>query len=221
MTTRAIHTEVASDLSTTTFIAAFKRFLSRRGPISELHTDNATTFVGAKSYCDDLYNLLSSDTYRSALAYELADYKIQFKTIPPNSPHFGSWEPLIKSLKTHLHRVVGSQILTLEELNTTLCQIENIINSRPLCSTLSQDPSEPMAITPAHFLILTPLKYLPAAPIDDRPAHLLERYQLLDRLVQSFWDRWSLEYLSTLQAREKWSCSTSNVKIGTVVLIIH
>lgn len=39
-----VHLELASDLSSKTFIAALKRFVSRRGPCSDLYSDNGTNF---------------------------------------------------------------------------------------------------------------------------------------------------------------------------------
>lgn len=42
---------------------------------------------------------------------------------------------------------------------------EGLLNSRPICELLS-DPSEPTALTPNHFLNITPLKFLTAEEID-------------------------------------------------------
>lgn len=55
LTTKAIHIELVSDLSTDSFLNAFKRFLSRRGPVSCMYSDNATNFIGAKNSLDE-YN---------------------------------------------------------------------------------------------------------------------------------------------------------------------
>ncbi|XP_046855977.1 uncharacterized protein LOC124449079 [Xenia sp. Carnegie-2017] len=46
---RAIHIEIAHDLSTDSFIQAVCRFVSRRGPPNELFSDNGTNFRGAES----------------------------------------------------------------------------------------------------------------------------------------------------------------------------
>lgn len=45
--TKAIYLELVSDLTTDSFIATLKMFISRRGKPDRIHSDNATTFVGA------------------------------------------------------------------------------------------------------------------------------------------------------------------------------
>lgn len=202
LVTKAVHIELASDLSSEAFISAFKRFISRRGPVTHIYSDNGTNFVGAKSQINEL----------------LTDHRIEWHMIPPRAPHFGgAWESNIKSMKLHLYRVIGSQLLTYEELLTVLTQVETILNSRPLC-ILSEDP-HPEPLTPAHFIMASPLTYLPTAPISEETKNLRSRKELLDQMVRSYWKRWRLEYLNTLQVRQKWLTNTDNVKIGTVVLI--
>lgn len=202
LVTKAVHVELTTDLSSDTFLSAFKRFISRRGPVSHMYSDNGTNFVGAKSQLNDLFT----------------DHRIEWHMIPPRAPHFGGlWESNIKSIKFHLYRVIGSQLLTYEELLTVLTQIETILNSRPLC-VLTEDP-HPEPLTPAHFIMASPLTYLPSANISEESKSLRHRKQLLDQMVHSYWKRWRLEYLNSLQAREKWLKDTDNVKPGTVVLI--
>jgi len=38
-------------------------------------------------------------------------------------------------------------------------------------------------------------------------------------MQKHFWKRWSSEYLSLLQERSKWRVKTSNVKVGSIVLL--
>ena len=46
---RAVHIEISYDLSTDSFIQAFTRFVSRRGPPREVYSDNGTNFKGAEA----------------------------------------------------------------------------------------------------------------------------------------------------------------------------
>lgn len=47
--TKAVHLELVSDLTSDAFIAAFRRFVSRRGKPVCMYSDNGTTFVGAQT----------------------------------------------------------------------------------------------------------------------------------------------------------------------------
>lgn len=222
LATKAIHLELASDLSTEAFLAAFKRFISRRGTCTCIYSDCGTNFVGAKTKLNELHELIESKQFKDSLQHELNSCKITWKFNPPSSPWMGGfWEANIKSLKTHLTRVVGTQILTYEEFYTVLTQIEAVLNSRPLYA-LSDDPNAPVALTPSHFLYGSPLNSLPAEDLTSEPPNrLVERYKLLDSMVQHFWKRWHVEYLSTLQCRQKWNTKSNPPKEGNVVVIIR
>lgn len=60
MATRAVHLELVSGLSTSLFLAALTRFISRRGICTDLYTDCGTNFIGAKRYLNEVQNLLAS-----------------------------------------------------------------------------------------------------------------------------------------------------------------
>lgn len=45
MTTRAIHIEAVSDMTAEAFIAAYRRFVARRGAEKHIYSDNGTNFV--------------------------------------------------------------------------------------------------------------------------------------------------------------------------------
>ena len=58
----------------------------------------------------------------------------------------------VKSTKKHLSCIVGNARLSFEELTTVLCQIEAVLNSRPLIP-LPGDGDNIEVLTPGHFLI--------------------------------------------------------------------
>ena len=61
MTVRAIHLELASELSTDAFIMALRRFHSRRGHVKIIRSDNGTNFVGAVTELKEETNRLLKD----------------------------------------------------------------------------------------------------------------------------------------------------------------
>ena len=61
---KAIHLEVVSDLTTDGFIAALKRFTSRRGNSKSIFSDNGTNFVGANNQLKELVALFNSNEHQ-------------------------------------------------------------------------------------------------------------------------------------------------------------
>ncbi|XP_076383138.1 uncharacterized protein LOC143260698 [Megalopta genalis] len=115
--------------------------------------------------------------------------------------------------------VEGDQRLTFEELYTLLTQIESCLNSRPL-SPLSSDPTDLNPLTPGHFLIGTALTTLPSHDLRDIKVTRLNRYQLIQQMVQHFWQRWQRECIQQLQQRHKWQHSTtSKLAVDSLVII--
>ena len=124
----------------------------------------------------------------------------------------------MKSAKYHLKRVVGAQALTYDELNTIVIQVEACLNSRPLIEQNCHSPDGAEALTAAHLLIGKGLMAYPETEIDLKVAQT-ERWTLCQALVQSFWKRWSKEYLSQLQASHKWKSAKPNLEVGDVILM--
>ena len=218
MATKAVHIEAVSDMTTQGFLAAFRRFVSRRGHCSDIWSDNGTNFVGASRELKKLFSAEQA-TLTKELADSLASQGTKWHFIPPYSPNFGGlWEAGIKSIKFHLRRVVGESTLTYEELSTVLTQIEACLNSRPL-SRMDDNPDGLDALTPSHFLVGEPLVAVPEYNFESSTVGSLRRWQLTQRMTQQFWRRWSQEYLVMFLNRYKWSQQTPEPCIGNLVLV--
>lgn len=217
--TRALHLEVASSLSTDGFIAAFRRFLSRRGIPLNIYTDCGTNFIGARKVLNQFHDLFLKEADRRKLTDELNQHRVHWHLNPPGAPHFGGlWEAGVKSVKKHLYSVIGKELLTYEELNTLIIQIEGILNSRPM-TAMSTNPEDLKALTPAHFLIGGPITALPEPSLEDAKINRLDRWQLIQRKQQTFWRRWSSEYISRLQQRPKWIKEQPLLNLNSIVVI--
>jgi len=218
--TKAIHMELVCDLSTEAFLNALKRFTNRRGVCSVIYSDNATNFVGANRRLLQLKNIFHNDKNMEIIQDTLTETGIQWKFIPPRSPHFGGlWEAAIKSMKTHMYRTLGNANMTYEELNTVIIRIEACLNSRPLCP-LSSDPNDLAVLTPGHFLIGDSLTAVPEPQLATVPISHLNRWRRVTQASQQLWTRFQKEYVSQLQQRKKWAVGTGpRVKIGSIVMI--
>lgn len=216
MATRAIHLEAVTDLTSQAFIAAFRRFVARRGRCLNLWSDNGTNFTGAAR---ELKQMFKEGKANGALeiAELLANDGTTWHFIPPRMPNCGGlWEAGVQSAKKHLARVNKDTKLTYEELTTLLAQIEACLNSRPLCQL---DNTTDSPLTPGHFLVGESLIGVPDVNYENRKISLLTRWQLIQKMTQDFWRRWQTDYLHTLQQRYKWQKQVSSPAVGDIVVI--
>ena len=137
--TRAVHLEVVTDLTVPTFVAAFRRFTSRKLLLKVMISDNASTYQSA---AEELAQLLNSSELKS----QLGNRGIEWIFIPKRAPWYGGlWERLIGLTKLSLKKVLGKTNITLEELQTVTAEIEAILNDRPITYVSSElDDEEPL-----------------------------------------------------------------------------
>lgn len=216
MVTRAVHLEVVSDLTAKGFIAAFRRFIARRGHCKDLYSDNATNFVGSNKILFDMLKG-AQKSWPQEIVQLLTLESTEWHFNPPHAPNFGGlWEAGVRSVKNHLKKTIGDSLLTFEELSTVLTQIEACLNSRPL-SLLSSDPNDPLPLTPGHFLVGEPL--INIADEDHSDVVGIDRWRLIQKMVSYFWKRWNQEYISNLNQRYKWYTKNKEPEINEIVLI--
>ncbi|XP_065092427.1 uncharacterized protein LOC135713266 [Ochlerotatus camptorhynchus] len=142
LVTKAVHLELSADLTTQAFLAALRRFTSRRGKPSLIMCDNAKNFVGSKRELDELARLFDSQQFKEAVLRHTAEDRIELRFIPARSPNFGGlWESAVKSFKILFKRTIGTRSLVYDQMQTVLAQTEAILNSRPL-TPISNDPDD-------------------------------------------------------------------------------
>ena len=154
---RAIHIEISHTLDISSFINALRRFIPHRGAVIEIRSDNATTFVGAEKEL----KLLIKEWNQTAIHNFLLQKQIKWMfNNPAASHHGGVWERCIRSVRKILNSVVRQQTLNDESLTTFMCEVENIINSRPLAA-VSNDVKDHQPLTPNMLLCLKEEQSLP------------------------------------------------------------
>lgn len=206
---RAVHLELASSLSTATFIHALRRFVARHGRPTTIYSDNGTNFAGTS-------NILASIDWKKIEDYSSAQ-KIEWKFNPPTAAWWGGWwERIIRIVKDLLKRTLGKSCISYEEMITILCDCEAIINDRPITYMMDTDPSV-APLTPGLFL--HELREIGVPDLDKVDAKSLnKRIRYLQTLRNNLRQRFRNEYLGALIQHSK-QMGRSRIKIGEIVLV--
>ena len=126
---------------------------------------------------------------------------IEWDMNPPGASHFGGvWERQIGSVCKVLDVVLGNQSIDDDSLVTLFCEVEAIVNSRPL-SVVSSDSSDLVPITP--FKLLTVSDTAEGIEVNKNDSYIQRRWKQVQYLAEQFWKRWSCEYLLCLQKKTK------------------
>ncbi|RCN33373.1 hypothetical protein ANCCAN_20795 [Ancylostoma caninum] len=146
-------------------------------------------------------------------AEDLLDYcatnKVQFKFISAFSPWQGVHEQMIGIFKSAFTQVTRNRTLLMDDLHTLAKESEAICNSRPL--TYVNDQEEFLPLRPVDFMRPTArLSFSRLLNEDEewRP-HYTTRVDLIKdwrfglQLLESFWNRWQVEYPTSLRERHQ------------------
>ena len=186
---RAVHLELASSLSTDSFIQTSQRFVARRGRPAIFYSENGTNFVGL----DNAFPHLEWEKISKHCAIE----RIEWRFNPPAAASWGGWwERLIRLLKQLLFKTLGKASLIYEELEMVLCDCESLINSRPL-TYVSEDVTDLAPITPNMFLLdLKGVGLADCDAVDSGRLNRRARHQ--QKVKESLQQRFKKEYFGQL-----------------------
>ena len=214
---RAIHIEKLHSLESGSFINCLVRFISRRGVPESLKSDYGTNFVG----CDrELQSSVQAWNQSSELRKFLLLKQIDWKfNTPAASHHGGVWERQIGTVRKVLNILVKDQSLDDERLDTVFCEVEAVVNGRPI-TAVSDSPNDFEALTPNHLLLLRSGSHAPLAGFSHKDT-FVRRWKHVQHIADMFWRRWVREYLPTLQLRRKWIDEKRNIHVGDLVLVMN
>ena len=213
---RAIHLEISRTLDTDSFIMALRRFISRRGQVKEIRSDNGTNLVGGEKEIRQSIQEWNQQQIHNFLLQR----EIKWTFNPPTGSHHGGvWERCIRTVRKILRALVKQQTLNDEALATLMCEVEAIVNSRPL-TAVSSDPKDMEPLTPNHLLLLRGQPSLPPGLFSKDDLYSRKRWRQIQYMSDLFWKRWTREYLPRLQERQKWSYPRRNFAVDDLVLVV-
>ncbi|UYV79434.1 hypothetical protein LAZ67_17002596, partial [Cordylochernes scorpioides] len=207
---RGVHLELVTSLSMETFLQAFLRFIARRGRPLIVYSDNGTNFKG-------MANALKKIDF-SRLKCDPTLKNITWKFIPPDAPWWGGWwERLIGMMKQLLFRILGQTSLGYEELSTVMCDVESLMNTRPL-TYLTEESEDLAPLTPSLFLHEVREVGVPDLDLIDNQT-LSHKYQYIKRVREDLRERFRIEYFGFLRQETRRLKTTIPFKVGDMVLI--
>ncbi|XP_049304973.1 uncharacterized protein LOC125776523 [Bactrocera dorsalis] len=217
LTVRAVHLELAHDLSTDSCIIALRNFVNRRGAPIRIRSDNGKNFVGADREAKRFAEVFDCGRLQS----DLSQKNIQWVFNSPFNPSEGdAWERMVQCVKRVLRHTLKEVSPREHTLISFLIEAENVVNSRPLTHLpITADQEQPL--TPNDFILGA--DNTPETPIADtdlgNTCMLRKQWRIARQLRDHFWKRWITEYLPTLTRRVKWCRRTKPLKEGDLVFI--
>ena len=192
-----------------------RRFIARRGQPEQIRSDNGGNFVRGERELRNAINRWNQEF----IAEFLLQRSVQWIFNPPaGSHHGGVWERCIRTIRKVMSALLKEQVLDDEGLATLMCEVESIVNGRPL-TKVSDDPRDLKALTPNHLLLHFGTT-LPPGVFRKEDVYFRRRWRQVQYLSDVFWRRWLREYLPSLQERQKWTRPTVNFEVGDVVLVV-
>ena len=116
-----------------------------------------------------------------------------------------------------LKAVLKGALITEHVLRTVFCEVESILNSRPLTKS-SEDATDLVVITLALSLLQKPAIKIPSGDLNEAGNLTRKRWKQAQILASHFWSRWINEYLTTLHLRQKRIRPKRDIRIGDMGL---
>ena len=218
MQIRAVHLELVRDMSTETFLLAFRKFIARRVKPYVVYSDNGKTFTKAAKDIAKLHRVWNAQKVKNFCDKQEIDWKFNV----PSAPWWGAtWERLVKTVKSSLKFSLNKADLTEDQLATFMVEAESFANSRPL-TDVSDSPEDPLPVSPAMLLYGMDPHNEVMARVGQAEESVKISKLWKDRVAthKKYVNRFRTDYISSLMPRKKWLEENNKLpKIDDVVLI--
>ena len=222
LSSRAVHIETTNSMTTDSFIQALRRFLSRRGNVRIIRSDNGTNFVGASIELKKAFGEMDKRRIKEFLM-EMGGEWIMWKFNPPTASNMGgAWERQIRTARSILSSLLmhHGERLNDESLRTLLVEVEGIINSRPLTVDNIGDVNSILPLSPMQLLSLkTKIVMPPPGVFQKEDMYCRKQWRRVQHVCNEIWTGWQKEVFVTLQHRQKWNSPKRNFEVGDIVLL--
>jgi hypothetical protein len=215
---------VSIDYSTEAVLHTVRRLLAARGDVQMIISDPGSQLVGASA---ELIEWRKGWDFEQLTRFG-ASRGLEWRTIMPNSQHQnGAAEVMIKMVKgvqKSLVHALGDTKLSLNEMFTTMAEISNLVNERPI-GIKPNDKSATDYLSPNSLLLgrcsdrISSGPFQPDQVFTDCPKAAKTRFLLVQTIVCQFWNVWMKLYFPTLLIRQKWHTEKRNLMVGDICLL--
>ena len=219
MAVRAVALFPLKNMTTSAVVNALVRMNAQYPGLKKLFSDQGSNFKGADREMRDELDKWNKDQINKDL--EKIGVTWHFGPAACGSAG-GAWERLIGMTKRLIKSAIGDRSVDDDDFNTFLAGAAAIMNRRPLMQA-SADPSDPLVLSPAHFLhpyVFTNSATNILPPNTGDPERLRAGWRATQSLLDDFFKEFKTAYLSTL-AKRRVTSSTPAVKPGTIVLLVE
>ena len=122
-----------------------------------------------------------------------------------------------QSAKKALKKAIGEQVLTPFELYTCLLEVGNLMNQRPI-GRIPNEPDDGPYLCPNDKLLGRATSMVPQGPFREsiNPRH---RVEFVQKIVDTFWRRWTRDVFPSLVPRKKWNAEKRTVRVDDIVIM--
>ena len=131
---------------------------------------------------------------------------------------------MVKGVKKSMMRAMGNRILNLNEMNTLMAEIAQLVNERPI-GLKPNESTHPHYLSP-NFLYLgrcsdriVPGPFEPDEVLTGEPKQARSRFLLVQAITTQFWRIWIRDFFPTLLLRHKWHVKQRNLMVNDVCLL--
>jgi len=218
LTTRAVHLELIERLDADATLRALQNTFNLRGVPIRICSDNGTNFVASSRIIKEHHAKWNVELLKKGAII----HPIQWFFSPAKAPHFnGSVERIVGLVKVALKNIkayLDMKYFIYDDfgLKAVLCEIINMINSRPV-AILSEHDSDHLILTP-NFFIMGRQNAQSVPPEAVVPKTLTQQWRDIKMIANILWEKWLKEYLPVLTSREKWIEKSTPLEIGDIVI---
>ena len=222
--TRAVYLDVACGSSTQELLHTVRRAMCRCGEIRKIISDPGTNLIGAANEL----KLWREGWDLDMLTRFGCEKGIEWINISANSQHQnGISEVMIKlskSILKSLMKSLGTQILSLNELNTVLAETAQLVNERPI-GLKPNNQVDSSFLSPNSLILGRSSCRISSGPFRSDglllgdPSSYKDRFLLVQAITEQFWRTWMKLFFPSLVVRQKWHVEKRNVQVKDVVVV--